>query len=165
LNVSTYIVTPLPEAVDAIVSVFPLCVIVIFDPAERVIPPVRPFTEFTIFGALIFAEKVAPAALKPPFAAKRPLTVIASVMASPRLTFPLATKFPLTVRVEPEGIVVFDDKVAPEALIPLGAFTNPYIVAEVCAVAPMTAVLEPKPTARVPITISLVSASADARAS
>jgi hypothetical protein len=47
LNVSTYIVTPLPEAVDAIVSVFPLCVIVIFDPAERVIPPVRPFKDIT----------------------------------------------------------------------------------------------------------------------
>jgi hypothetical protein len=47
LNVSTYIVTPLPEAVDAIVSVFPLCVIVIFDPADNPTAPVRPFTEIT----------------------------------------------------------------------------------------------------------------------
>jgi hypothetical protein len=31
----------------------------------------------------------------------------------------LAIKFPLTVSVDPEGIVVFADSVAPAALIPL----------------------------------------------
>jgi hypothetical protein len=36
-----------PEAVDAIVRVFPEGVIVIFDPADNPTAPVRPFTEIT----------------------------------------------------------------------------------------------------------------------
>jgi hypothetical protein len=48
LNVSTYIVIPPPpDAVDAIVSVFPVCVIVIFDPADNPTAPVIPFTDIT----------------------------------------------------------------------------------------------------------------------
>jgi hypothetical protein len=50
----------------------------------------------------------------------------------------------------------------PAALIPLGVFTNPYMVAEVCEIKPITVVLFPSPTASDPITISPLAVGEDA---
>ena len=47
LKVSTYIVTPLPEAVEAIVIPATAISKVIFEPAYSVTPPVSPLSDIT----------------------------------------------------------------------------------------------------------------------